>query len=135
MSEGPTGPARAVVLGHGSFAAGLVSAVEQITGNGSRFVALSNAGMSAADLEALLETTLSETGVAVVFTDLPAGSSTMAARRLQRRVPALVLVTGANLAVLLDFAFHEDLPPGEAARHAADKGKESVLVVGAPGAH
>jgi N-acetylgalactosamine PTS system EIIA component len=138
MSEesSPGEGVRAIVIGHGDFAVGIVSAVQQITGRGGAFVAMSGSGMSAGDLEGALEAALDQAVANVVFTDLPAGSSTMATRKLQRRRPGLVLVTGANLAVLLDFLFHEGIPASEAAQHAADKGKASVTVVGgAPGAN
>ena len=60
----------------------------------------------------------------------------MAARRLQRERPAVVLVTGTNLATLLDFVFHTDVPATEAARHAADKGRSALVVTGgAPSGH
>ena len=72
----------------------------------------------------------------VIFTDLPAGSCTMAARRLQRERPAVVLVTGTNLATLLDFVFQRTSRPVEAARHAADKGRAALVVTGgAPSGH
>ena len=125
---------RAIVLGHGDFASGILSAVSQITGCGDEFLALSNAGLGAPEIELLLDEAMSSTGALVVFTDLPAGSSTIAARRLQRRRPSMVLVTGANLAALLDFLFHADMPPSEAAQHAVDKGRASVAIVGSPGA-
>ena len=40
---------RALVAGHGDFAAGIVSAVGQITGRAEAFLTLSNRDMSAAD--------------------------------------------------------------------------------------
>lgn len=122
--------ARALVAGHGDFAAGLVSAVHQITGRGDAFVTLSNRDMSAADVERALRDQIDAGGIDVIFTDLPAGSCTMAARRLQRERPAVVLVTGTNLATLLDFVFHADVSAAEAAHHAADKGRSSLVVTG-----
>ena len=128
--------ARALVAGHGDFATGLVSAVGQITGRGDAFVTLSNRDMSAADVERAMRDQVDARGLEVIFTDLPAGSCTMAARRLQRERPAVVLVTGTNLATLLDFVFHADVPAGEAAQHAAEKGRASLVVTGgAPGGH
>ena len=127
---------RAIVAGHGEFAAGLVSAVDQITGRGELFVPLSNRDMSAQDVErALREAIAAGEEIKVIFTDLPAGSCTMAARRLIRERSDLTLVTGTNLATLLDFAFHTDVPPIEAAQHAADKGRAALAVTGAPSGH
>ena len=129
MSE-PDQLARALVAGHGDFAAGLVSAVSQITGRGDAFVTLSNRDMSTADVERAMREEVDARGLEVIFTDLPAGSCTMAARRLQRERPNIVLVTGTNLATLLDFVFHTDVPAVEAARHAVDKGRAALVVTG-----
>jgi PTS system N-acetylgalactosamine-specific IIA component len=120
---------RAVVAGHGSFAAGLTSAVEQISGKGDALIAVSNSGLSTADIEVAIARAVDENGSGVVFTDLPAGSCTMAARRLQRARPGLVLVTGVNLATALEFVFR---PAGEspldAATAAAEKGRATLVV-------
>jgi len=122
--------ARALVAGHGDFAQGMISAVQQIAGRDDVFVGVSNRDLSAQDVERLLREHVASGGVAVIFTDLPAGSCTMAARRLQRERPELTLVTGVNLATLLDFAFNADLSPGDAARHAAEKGRSSLVATG-----
>jgi N-acetylgalactosamine PTS system EIIA component len=127
---------RALVAGHGDFASGLLSAVGQITGRADAFVALSNSDMSAADVERAMREEVDARAIEVIFTDLPAGSCTMAARRLQRERPGVVLVTGTNLATLLDFVFHTDVPAGQAAQHAAEKGRASLVVTGgAPSGH
>lgn len=120
--------ARAIVAGHGEFAAGVVSAVVQITGRDDVFVALSNRGLSAQDVERVMREAVSEGAVSVIFTDLPAGSCTMAARRLQRELPQLAVVTGVNLAALLDFVFTEAPDAGAAAAEAAEKGRKALAV-------
>ena len=122
---------RALVAGHGSFAEGMISAVRQIAGRDEIFVGVSNTDLSAQEVERLMREQLEASGAKVIFTDLPAGSCTMAARRLQHADPALTVVLGANLAALLDFAFHAELEPREAARRAAEKGRAALLVVGA----
>jgi PTS system N-acetylgalactosamine-specific IIA component len=122
---------RALVAGHGAFAEGMISAVRQIAGRDEIFIALSNSDLSAEDVERLMRERLLASGARVIFTDLPAGSCTMAARRLQREDPALTVVLGANLAALLDFAFHAELDPAEAARRAAERGRAALLVLGA----
>ncbi|HEX8726110.1 MAG TPA: hypothetical protein VF737_12045 [Gemmatimonadaceae bacterium] len=123
-----SGP-RAIVAGHGDFAAGLVSAVEVITGRGGLFHAVAVPELSAADIEALLRETMERTGARVLFTDLQAGSCTMAARRILRGMPDAVLVSGVNLPALLDFAFAESKPAPTAARHAAERGRAAITAV------
>jgi PTS system N-acetylgalactosamine-specific IIA component len=134
MSERSAAPAtptvRAIVAGHGDFAAGLVSAVQQITGRGDVFRAVSARDLSGVDLEALIARSLEETGALVVFTDLQAGSCTMAARRLTRNRPNVLMVAGANLPMLLDFVFADSMPPDQAARHAMERGREAITAIG-----
>lgn len=123
-------PARAIVAGHGAFPDGMVSAVEQITGFGKVFVPMSNAGLSGPDIEARLRACAAELQLKVFFTDLPGGSATMAVRRMMHDTEGVVLVTGANLATLLDFVFRGDEGSGDAARHAVEKGRAAITVQG-----
>lgn len=122
---------RAIVIGHGDFAAGMQSAVHRITGRGSVLVALSAeecSSCSLAQLVDLLRTRARESGVSVIFTDLQAGSATMAARKLLRDMPGMVLVVGANLAMLLDFVLNTEASDVDAARHAAERGRLAIQV-------
>ena len=121
---------RAVVLGHARFAEGLVGAARAIAGDAAAFACVSNDGLDAAGIETVVGEWLAR-GVAVIFTDLPAGSTTMAARRAQRAHPGTDVVTGANLPLLLDFAF-ADGEPAQAARTAAERARAAVLVSGGP---
>jgi len=121
---------RAIVAGHGEFAAGLVSAVQQITGRGSVFRAVSARDLSGVDLEALLRRTIEETGARVVFADLQAGSCTMAARRVLRDRQDVLFVAGANLPMLLDFALSAESASIDAARHAIERGRAAIVAVG-----
>jgi PTS system N-acetylgalactosamine-specific IIA component len=124
-------PVRAIVAGHGSFASGIISAVEQITGKGAVFLAVSNTGLCLDDIQGTLARALDDTGARVVFTDLPAGSCTMAVRRMIRARPGVVLVTGVNLSLLLDFAMQESADPLAAAQAALERGRAAMLVHGA----
>jgi PTS system N-acetylgalactosamine-specific IIA component len=126
----PPPSARAVVAGHADFAAGLVSAVQQITGRGAELRAVSARDLSGADLETAMRKALEETGARVVFTDLQAGSCSMAARRLSRAMPDVLLVAGANLPMLLDFVFADSVPPVDAARHAMERGRAAIGAIG-----
>ena len=123
-------PPRAIIAGHGSFADGLVSAVEQISGRGSVFLAISNSGLSGPDIEEHFRTAANGAGIRVFFTDLPGGSATLAVRRLMRLDPEIVLVTSANLAALLEFVFQADGDPREAAKRSADKGRAALVAYG-----
>jgi len=125
---------RAVVAGHGDFATGMISAVDQITGRGAVFAPMTNRDLSVDDITRNLESLIEHSGAAVVFTDLPAGSATVAARRVQRTRPELIVVTAISLPVLLDFVFQGDLAAADAARHAVEKGHGALAIVGPPGA-
>jgi PTS system N-acetylgalactosamine-specific IIA component len=134
MSDAPSVPAerpRAIVAGHGDFANGLVSAVQQITGRGDQLIGVSVAKLCVEDIENLLRQKMLESNVRVIFTDLQAGSCTMAARRILRGMDDAVLVAGANLPMLLDFVFAEGKNPPEAARHAAERGRVAITALGA----
>ena len=125
--------ARAIVAGHGDFASGLVSAVDVITGRGAQLVPVAVPGLCAEDIEKLIRERMEESGVKVIFTDLQAGSCTMAARRILRGVDDAVLIAGVNLPTLLDFVFAERMDAIDAARHSAERGRAAITVVGAPG--
>jgi PTS system N-acetylgalactosamine-specific IIA component len=121
---------RALVAGHADFAAGLVSAVDLITGRGSVLVPIQVKGLCGDDIQKLLHDTMMSSGARVIFTDLQAGSCTMAARRVLRGLGEGTLVAGANLPMLLDFALSSDADAGAAAAQAAERGRAAVSVHG-----
>ena len=107
VADAPRTPL-ALVAAHGDLAAGLRSAVEQITGRGDLLAVLSNRDLGSADIERVMRAELAAAAAYVVFTDLPGGSCAMAARRVQRDRPDVTVVTGTNLSTLLDFIFASD---------------------------
>jgi PTS system N-acetylgalactosamine-specific IIA component len=117
---------RAVVAGHGSFAEGLVSAVQQITGLGHLLTPVSNSGLAPAAIDAAIRDAIAATGARVVFTDLPAGSCTACVRRITKLSPELTLVTGVTLPTLLAFVM------GASVEEAVAKGHESLTSVEPP---
>ena len=131
--SGSVSAPRAIVAGHGDFAEGLVSAVQQITGRGSVFRSISAANLSGSALDELLIKSIDETGVKVIFTDMQAGSCSMASRRVLRNRPDVLVVAGANLPMLLDFVFADKLSAIEAARHSLERGREAICAVGGEG--
>jgi len=130
MSE-PTAK-RALVAGHGDFAAGLISAVEAVTGRGELLDPIEVKGLCGEDIQLLLRQRLQAIGATVIFTDLQAGSCTMAARRLLREMPGVVLVSGANLPMLLDFVMSSAEDAQEAARAAVERARAAISVYEAP---
>ena len=116
---------RAMVIGHKDFAAGIVSAVAAITGRDDLFRTASNYGLDTKGMEAVVRAAIAD-GVAIIFSDLPAGSTTMAARRAQRDFPGLTVVTGVSLPVLLDYAFASD--DAQAVDAAVEKGRAAMMV-------
>lgn len=132
MSEDATPAAGVVLAGHGGFAAGLADAVVRVAGPQSRVAAVSNHDLDAAGIETALEAAVEQAGATVIFTDLPAGSCTIAARRLAKRRGGLSVVTGANLPMVLDFLLKGRSGP-EGASSAAAKGRDGVMVFAAEG--
>jgi len=118
---------RAIVAGHAALADGLISAVAAITGRGDVLRAVSGAGMTASDVTRTLERALDDTGANVVFTDLPGGSCTLAARRLQRERPGLAVVIGVNLPMLLEFVMRESGGAADAAA-AMERGRDNIRI-------
>jgi PTS system N-acetylgalactosamine-specific IIA component len=125
------GRTRAIVAGHGDFASGLVSAVQQITGRGDQLIPIAVHTLGIEAIETLLRNRMLEANIRVIFTDLQAGSCTMASRRILRGMDDAVLIAGANLPTLLDFVFAEGRSAPEAARHAAERGRAAICVHGA----
>jgi N-acetylgalactosamine PTS system EIIA component len=116
----------ALVIGHHDFATGLVSAVTAITGRADLFRTMSNRELDIRAIEALVRAAIAD-GVRVIFTDLPAGSTTMAARRAQKDHPEITVVTGVSLPMLLDFAFSQP-DSVNAVESAVEKGRAAMMV-------
>src|SRR2546423_14625205 len=93
---------RALVAGHADFAAGLVSAVDLITGHGDLLIPIQVKGLCGDDIQKLLRDKLLESGARVIFTDLQAGGWTMAGRKVIREMSGGRVGAGANLPSLPD---------------------------------
>src|SRR2546429_3515367 len=117
MSE----PLRGVIVSHAAVAQALLAAVAAITGVRDALVPVSNDGCdTGAPADRLTQAI--DNKPAVLFVDLPRGSCLTSSVRLARGKTNVAVVTGVNLAMLLDFVFHRDIPPADAARRAAEAG-------------
>jgi mannose/fructose-specific phosphotransferase system component IIA len=120
---------KGVVVSHAALAQGLVDAVRQITGEPDPLISLSNEGCESGLLASRLREAIGD-APAVIFVDLPGGSCLAAAMKHQRGTPQVAVVAGVNLAMLLDFIYHRDLSPKDAASRAVETGGRAVRAVG-----
>ena len=127
MSDVAPPPLRGVIVSHAAVADALVKAVIAITGVEDALVPVSNEGCDAGALTERITSAL-QGKPAVLFIDLPGGSCLTSALRQARGRADLALVTGVNLAMLLDFVFHRDVAPAEAARRAGEAGAKAIRV-------
>lgn len=112
-------------MSHAELASALVAAVRAISGVDAALVAVSNEGCDPRALAARIEAAVGGQP-AVLFVDLPGGSCLTGAVRLAHGNADIAVVTGVNLAMLLDFVFHRDSTPAEAARRAVDAGGRAI---------
>lgn len=116
-----------VVVCHASLAGALVQAAEQISGISGALVPVSNTGCDRDTLEERVLAAL-RGRPAVVFVDLASGSCSFAVLKRLRGEPSVKVVTGVNLAMLVDFVFHRTLSPDEAATRAMAAGEKSIRI-------
>jgi mannose/fructose-specific phosphotransferase system component IIA len=121
---------RGVIVSHAAVAEALVGAVRAITGVEGALVPVSNEGCDQHALRERLERA-TQGAPAVLFVDLPGGSCLTSSLRFARGKADLAVVTGVNLAMLLDFVFHRDVTPATAAQRAAEAGAKAIKVGGA----
>jgi len=119
---------RGVIVSHAAVAKAMVDAVTAITGIEGALTPISNEGCGTEALGERLRDVVGA-GPAVLFVDLPGGSCfTSSARYAKEGGADIAVVTGVNLAMLLDFVFNRDIPPAEAARRAVDAGGKAIRV-------
>ncbi|HEY8257946.1 MAG TPA: hypothetical protein VIG08_09845 [Gemmatimonadales bacterium] len=116
---------RGVVVCHARLAGALIEAAEQISGVRGALVPVSNSDCDRGTLEERIAQAVNG-APAVVFVDLASGSCLFATLNRLRAVPGVTVVTGVNLAMLVDFLFHRDLPSGDAAARAAASGTKAI---------
>lgn len=116
---------RGIVVCHGEMARTMIDTVERISGLEGALVAVSNTDCD----RHLLEDRIAEAvdgHAGVLFTDMSTGSCMIAALTRARENNNLRVVTGVNLAMLLDFVFHREMSPEEAAERAVMAGTKAI---------
>jgi PTS system mannose-specific IIA component len=120
---------RALVVTHGDLAAALVGAVEGFLGPQSGFDPVSNDALSIDDLRLRIEGAVADgAGSLIVFTDMMGGSCDSAARLAARGRP-IVVVSGVNLPMLVEFChYRERMGVDELVARVARKGSAGIEV-------
>lgn len=120
-------PLGGVVVCHGKLAGALVEAVEYVSGVTGALSAVSNTDCDRSALERRIAEAVADRP-ALIFVDMAAGSCLFAALQRLRQQPGIKVVTGVNLAMLVDFVFHRDLGVEAAAQRAAAAGEKAIQV-------
>ncbi len=116
---------KGVVVAHAGLAAAMIAAAEQIAGSNSGLVAVSNINCDRGTLEEKITQAVGDAS-AIVFIDMPSGSCMVAAMRRLGEREGVRVVTGVNLAMLVEFIFHRDGEPDAVAEHIAAVGARAV---------
>jgi mannose/fructose-specific phosphotransferase system component IIA len=106
-------------------AGALVEAAQTISGVSGALIPVSNTGCDRDALEERVAAAV-EGRPSVVFVDLASGSCLFAVLHRLRAIPGVKVVTGVNLAMLVDFVFHLSLTPEAAAERVAAAGAKAI---------
>jgi mannose/fructose-specific phosphotransferase system component IIA len=116
---------RGVVVCHGALAKALVEAAESISGVTGVLLPVSNSGCDRDSLETRVAEAV-DGRPSVIFVDLASGSCLFAVLKRMRALAGVKVVTGVNLAMLVDFVFHVSLTPEAAAERAIAAGTKAI---------
>jgi len=119
---------RGVVVAHGDLATSIVSVVDSIAGLTGALVPVSNSGCSPDRLKERIEAAMGEAADTIVFVDLASGSCGFAGRAVGRLRGRTAVLSGFNLATLLDFVFHRDMELVSLAERLVHKGQAALVV-------
>jgi mannose/fructose-specific phosphotransferase system component IIA len=120
----------ALIVTHADLAQALVRAAERVVGSIEDVTLLSNEGLSRDDLEDAIETCVKDWKEGgLLLTDFWGGSCHTCGATAARRHGEVVIVTGVNLPLLLDYLHNRDrLSAPELAERLQQKGRDSIRV-------
>ena len=120
----------ALIVTHADLAQALVHAAERVVGPVEDVTLLSNEGLSRRDLEDAIESRVEGWAHGgLLLTDFWGGSCHTCGASAVRRHGEVVIVTGINLPLLLDYLHNRDrYPAGELAERLQQKGRDSIRV-------
>ena len=120
----------ALIVTHADLAQGLVHAAERVVGPVEDVTLLSNEGLSRDDLEDAIEArVLGWQHGGLLLTDFWGGSCHTCGASAARRHGEVVIVTGVNLPLLLDYLHNRDrFSVSDLAERLQQKGRDSIRV-------
>lgn len=124
---------RGVVVTHGKLAEELVRTVELIVGGQKELFAISGSDRGPEELVASIRKVLSDRDnrPTILFVDYFGGSSCINCVRAADGEPAVKILSGVNLPILLSFVTKRDsLPFEQLVDHLVRRGRESVKLIG-----
>lgn len=123
-------PVPALLVMHADLASALLRAAEKVYGRIEGVRVLSNEGLSRDSLEAAIEREVSSWSAGgLMLTDFWGGSCHTCGMAATRRHGEVIIVTGVNLPVLLDYLHNRDrLDPAALADRLQKKGQDSIRV-------
>jgi mannose/fructose-specific phosphotransferase system component IIA len=120
-----------VVVAHGRLADGLISALSRVAGEQDSVWALSNEGLSGADLEAKITALIEDRCAgrdAYLLSDMEGGSCGQACRRLLAKGTVKAVLYGINLPLLVEFVFLREESFDRFVTAAVEKGRRALGV-------
>jgi mannose/fructose-specific phosphotransferase system component IIA len=126
----PTPRVPALIVTHADLGTALVRAAESVVGRVEDVGLLSNEGLSRVDLEEAIEANVRHwTAGGLLLTDFWGGSCHTCGASAARRHGEVIIVTGVNLPLLLDYLHNRDrLTVGALAERLQQKGRDSIRV-------
>ena len=120
----------ALIVTHADLGTALVRAAESVVGKIENVALLSNENLSRADLEEAIEASVRNwTAGGLLLTDFWGGSCHTCGASAARRHGEVIIVTGVNLPLLLDYLHNrEKLTVGALAERIQQKGRDSIRV-------
>ena len=120
---------RIVVVGHGDLAGSLLATAEMICGqiDDAQAIGLLPSDSPETFLERFLEAAGDPDGRLLVLTDLVGGTPHNVALAATRRLPRALLISGVNLAVLIEAAMSTDALDGDSVERLVASGREALV--------
>ena len=129
-STAPAHRVPALIVTHADLGTALVRAAESVVGKVDGVALLSNENLSRTDLEEAIEASVrSWSHGGLLLTDFWGGSCHTCGASAARRHGEVIIVTGVNLPLLLDYLYNrEKLTVGALAERLQQKGRDSIRV-------